>query len=250
MSDVTTLFFNEQNEVFACYKKWLLSDEKFPVDIDDLQLYSKKYNTKRLLLSTFKENIDWISLHEDTTRKHGGQNKETIRISIPCLKELLMMQRSAEGKKIRRYFIFVEDLIRHQLRNEVKDLHDLLYSYDNYKSFISDLKQKEAEKKKEKYYQNLTENLYGEILLSRQTEHGEIDVHLSDKIIELKHWRSYKSALGQLLAYGNNNDKNLFVVFFGPIPSQEKLKSVEDLFTTYNIQISYFDEDDILINPP
>ena len=239
----------ERDKALALYTRWLSSDDPFPVDGDELRLHKKKESLERCLQTNFQLGTDYTcSPVQVDNKQRGGHNKKQICLSVLCLKELLMMQRSAEGKRVRRYFLLAEETLRCQLSGEVKALQAFYAKHEQYKRFMEELEAKEGEQHTEEYYQNLMETRFRNQLLSRQSDYGQMDVHLSNEIIELKHWRDYKHAMGQLLAYGKNLHKPLVAVFFGHVPDDENVILINDLLSGYNINVRYFDENNNMIS--
>lgn len=241
---MTFILSPEYRRALLPYLQLLCKSEEFPIDIDEIniKLYTLKCNFQRTIVQNFQLNVDYKIIH--SISRNGGRPRNIIRLSVPCFKEILMMQRTAEGKKARRYFILAEETLRRQIL-ERTDIQDLLNSYAQYEEFINEVQLKEI--KNEHYYQKILETKYANELLDKSCEHGEIDIHLSDKIIELKEWQKYKHALGQLLAYGQTYNKILEVAFFGEMPDSEQIAKIHDLFEKFDISVSYFDECDKII---
>lgn len=56
----------------------------------------------------FVENVDFISLEQNCTKPQGGRPETNHAIKIDMAKEIAMIQRNENGKKVRQYFIQVE----------------------------------------------------------------------------------------------------------------------------------------------
>lgn len=57
----------------------------------------------------FSENTDYKTCYPNLgSENHGGQNMVDYQISVDMAKEICMIQRSPEGKRIRQYFIDLE----------------------------------------------------------------------------------------------------------------------------------------------
>ena len=86
---------------------------------------------------------------------------------------------------------------------------------------------------KEKYYQQIIEELLGgkhKILKS-----GITDVTNEDTHAEIKHWSKWKFLVGQLLSYNNCDCKpNLHAYMFGHYPEQNKMIALK-VFEKYDI---------------
>ena len=56
----------------------------------------------------FVENVDFISLEQNCTKPQGGRPETNHAIKLDMAKEIAMIQRNENGKKVRQYFIQVE----------------------------------------------------------------------------------------------------------------------------------------------
>lgn len=56
----------------------------------------------------FVENVDFISLEQNCTKPQGGRPENNHAIKLDMAKEIAMIQRNENGKKVRQYFIQVE----------------------------------------------------------------------------------------------------------------------------------------------
>ena len=245
------LLNTQYKEIFNIYDECLISDELFPVDINKLHKnigYSRKDNFIAVLKKVSIQNVDYITKKQEYTYGMicGGRNKVDYFLSINCLKEILITQKTADSKLIRRYFILAEEVFRNNLKLNSIDLKNKLDEYNQYKVLIEKMKLEELSEKKEIYYQNILENKFKNELLSRNCLHGEIDIHLSNYIIEIKCWDNYKEALGQLLSYNYLNEKKMQVIFFGELPSNSIKNNIKNLFLQYNISVLYFDNHDTI----
>ena len=93
----------------------LHSQEEFPVDFDEAWKwlgYSTKQKAKNKLLKNFDEKVDYLSFNQVVKREVGATTKETIKLTIVCLKSLGMMAGTEKGKEIRRYFLKCEQIAK------------------------------------------------------------------------------------------------------------------------------------------
>jgi chromosome segregation ATPase len=95
-----------------------------------------------------------------------------------------------------------------QLQNEIEKIKEHL--------------QQLSIKRNELYYQRFLERLLS--ASHCKTSFGVTDITTENEHIEIKHWRNYKAALGQLLSYNFNDDKNLCAYFFGYIEQTNENK--------------------------
>jgi hypothetical protein len=92
-------------------------------------------------------------------------------------------------------------------------------------------------KRNEIYYQKFLEKRLG--ATHKRTDYGITDVSTKNEHIEIKHWRDYKTALGQLLSYNFKDNKKLCVYFFGTTNDDKKINVIE-LFKSKNIKVYEF----------
>ena len=86
----------------------------FNIDIELVAkwLKSKKGKLKETLLSSYTENIDFISLSVNGKQStHGGQNKQLVLLSPDTFKMLCMKSHTVDAEKIRYYYITLEKLV-------------------------------------------------------------------------------------------------------------------------------------------
>ena len=88
-------------------------------------------------------------------------------------------------------------------------------------------------KRNENYYQKFLERQFS--ATHKKTTFGITDITTKNEHIEIKHWRDYKSALGQLLSYNFNDNKKLMVYFFGTTSAAQK-ENIKMLFSSNNIE--------------
>ena len=73
---------------------------------------------------------------------------------------------------------------------------------------------------------------------SRVTPVGIIDILTEDKMIEIKAWSGWKTALGQMLAYGRfYPEHEKIVYFYGSKIPDSTLEVLKDTYEIYNISI-------------
>lgn len=92
-----------------------------------------------------------------------------------------------------------------------------------------------ASQHKEKYYQQILQKKYG--YSHKHLPCGISDITTPNKHIEIKIWKSYKEALGQILSYNYCDQKDILEVhLFGEYPEHKK-KIAKDIFKNYNINV-------------
>jgi hypothetical protein len=99
-----------------------------------------------------------------------------------------------------------------------------------------DLLSKEVEElrdnKNEIYYQRYLEKHLGGY--HKVTKYGITDISTETHHIEIKRWKNFKSALGQLVCYNHGDNKQLVVAFFGEYKDKPK---IIELFHSKNIEV-------------
>ncbi len=242
---------HEQAALFALYQKWFDSDDPFPVDLEQVDIYGKKHHAVTALRRRYLENIDYIVQKNcrkaNKVETRGGHNRDNIFLSILCLKDLLLSQYSVQGKRYRRYYLLFEELVRTQWKKDRVSLASLEETVKEYKLYSERLDKHEAVDKNEAFYQKLLDRMFP-IQLDKSCQHGIMDLHLADRIIEIKHWDKYKHCLGQLLAYSTGT-KELVAVVFGRAPTEDVQTCIKSLLTKYGIALWYFDASNHLILP-
>lgn len=56
----------------------------------------------------FTENVDFVTLEQNCTKPQGGRPEVNHAIKLDMAKEIAMIQRNENGKKVRQYFIQIE----------------------------------------------------------------------------------------------------------------------------------------------
>lgn len=119
---------------------------KFVIDFDDVWKnvdFSKKVNAKRLLEKNFTEQIDYKKVELPKIKSNnegkpafllggappllggascddaiwGGQNKETILLTVDCFKNFCMIAATSKAKVIRAYYIKMENIMHEYFKN-------------------------------------------------------------------------------------------------------------------------------------
>jgi phage anti-repressor protein len=113
------------------------STKDFPVSLETVYKligFSTKANAKRTLLNNFIIDEDYkITLIIKDERVHGGQNEENIMLNVDTFKNLCLMAKSEKGKKIRKYYVKLENILnklindeRVEFENKIKELQNKL----------------------------------------------------------------------------------------------------------------------------
>lgn len=165
---ITNEFTDEESNWYIAnlymYMNYHPTDE-FPINLDNiLKLigFAHKKNAKRTLENNFTEGEDYkiIKLPREQNQNAaapygaagskniggGGLNHETIMLNVDTFKHLCMLIKTEQGKKIRKYYVKLENiynqLVREELQNKILELeqshsndkHNILVtSFDNRK---------------------------------------------------------------------------------------------------------------------
>jgi phage anti-repressor protein len=142
---------------FFCYLNFDQTKD-FVVDLEEVYSwigYSRKGTAKDILKREFELNIDYIvntdkqlASENSEASKHGGTNREQILMNIDTFKQLCALARTPVGKKIRKYYIKMEEIMFEYTKEQVK-VKELEYQQQ--------LQEKELElvKYKEKVYEEI-----------------------------------------------------------------------------------------------
>lgn len=107
----SSIEFNQQLAL-ALYE----STEEFPVDLEEAYLwlgYARKDSAKRKLVNNFIEDLDY-QLHRsvETISGNDSSNKEKVKLTVNCFKEMGMLAGTEQGKKVRKYFLECEKVAK------------------------------------------------------------------------------------------------------------------------------------------
>jgi hypothetical protein len=151
---------------FYCYLNYD-KNINFVVDLDDVWKwlgFNQKYNAIRLIEKHFTIDIDYkiiapqvggASLNNTnvafvTTKtssdkeKHGGQNKQTIMLSIKCFKSLCLKAQTKKASEIHEYYMKLEETLHEIVEEETNELKVQLEQKDN---IILEIKQTTEQEK-------------------------------------------------------------------------------------------------------
>jgi hypothetical protein len=125
---------------FYCYLNYDKNVD-FVVDFDNVWKwlgFSTKQNAKIMLEKNFKLDIDYktalefaISLLDtEKVKQNGGQNKQTIMLTIKCFKSLCLKAQTKKASEIHDYYMKLEELM-HQIVEEETDELRLQLEHQN-----------------------------------------------------------------------------------------------------------------------
>lgn len=130
--------------------------------------------------------------------------------------------------------------IQRQLNELKNQIIELQKNNDVLQEKYNTLEQKYSvllDTKNEIYYQKFLERKM--LATHHKTVFGITDITTKNEHIEIKHWRNYKSALGQLLSYNFYDNKNLCAYFFGTV-TEKQCNSIIELYKSKGVSIKQF----------
>jgi len=129
---------------FYCYLNYDKNID-FVVNLDDVWEwlgFSQKIRAKELLDKHFKLDIDYktnlaFSIGKavfntiEKVKQHGGQNKQTIMLTIKCFKSLCLKAQTKKASEIHEYYMKLEEVLQETLEEETTELKLQLEQKEN-----------------------------------------------------------------------------------------------------------------------
>ena len=115
---------------FYCFLNYDKNND-FVVDLDDVWKwlgFNQKIDCKRLLEKHFVNDIDYkniallLSKASLEKEKHGGQNKQTIILTIKCFKSLCLKSQTKKASEIHEYYMKLEETLHEIVEEETTEL--------------------------------------------------------------------------------------------------------------------------------
>jgi len=122
---------------FYCYLNYDKNTD-FVVDLDDVWRwldFSQKFCAIRILEANFKLDVDYKNItastsdsdeehsaNQDKPKKHGGHNKQTIKLTIRCFKLLCLKAQTKKAGEIHEYYMKMEETLHQILDSETSEL--------------------------------------------------------------------------------------------------------------------------------
>jgi phage anti-repressor protein len=134
MTKMRETFTDKEQQMFLMSFYTYLNYDKheFVVDLDKVWEwlgFSNKDKAKRLLEKSFSKNVDYnCSLTQSGERKvgRGGQNKETIRLTIKAFKSFCLKAGTKKADQIHEYYIKLEEMLQEVVYEESAELRKRL----------------------------------------------------------------------------------------------------------------------------
>ena len=144
---------------FYCYLNYDKNID-FVVDLDNVWKwlgFQQKQNAKVVLERNFKIDIDYKSAHAvagallEQPKMNGGQNKQTIMLTIKCFKSLCLKAQTKKASEIHEYYMKMEEVLHDIVEEETDELRLQLEQKDNFILKITETSEQEKiQLKKEK----------------------------------------------------------------------------------------------------
>jgi cell division septum initiation protein DivIVA len=126
---------------FYCYLNYDKNTD-FVVDLDNVWKwlgFTQKVTAKTMIETNFKVDVDYKIVASDDSdedqlphspnksgsdkpKKHGGHNKQTIKLTIRCFKLLCLKAQTKKAGEIHNYYVSLEDLLHQILDSESSEL--------------------------------------------------------------------------------------------------------------------------------
>jgi hypothetical protein len=137
-------FTNFEQQIFVssfyCYLNYDKNTD-FIVDLDDIWKwlgFTQKVSSIRVLEKNFISNVDYkIALPyckavlESEVKQNGGQNKQTILLTIKCFKSLCLKTQTKKASEIHEYYMKLEETLHEIVEEETNELKLQLEEKDN-----------------------------------------------------------------------------------------------------------------------
>jgi hypothetical protein len=127
---------------FYCYLNYNPIND-FVVDLDNIWKwlgFSQKIRAKECLEKYFKLDIDYKTAFSDgkavfeqehSIKQNGGQNKQTILLTIKCFKSLCLKAQTKKAGEIHEYYMKMEEVLHQIIEEETDELKHQLEQKEN-----------------------------------------------------------------------------------------------------------------------
>jgi hypothetical protein len=121
---------------FYCYLNYDKNLD-FVVDLDNVWKwlgFQQKYNAKTVLEKNFKLDIDYKTAPEVAgalLKQNGGQNKQTILLTIKCFKAFCLKAQTKKASEIHEYYMKMEEVLHQIIEEETDELRLQLQQKEN-----------------------------------------------------------------------------------------------------------------------
>lgn len=98
------------------------SQDEYPVDLSDVYImigFANKQNARRSIVNNFEAEHDYKVIVSND--RHGrGRKEEHIMMNVDTFKNLCMLIKTEQGKKIRRYYIKLENVLNKVIKQDMQ----------------------------------------------------------------------------------------------------------------------------------
>ena len=124
---------------FYCYLNYDKNTD-FVVDLDNVWKwlgFASKFNSIRMLEKHFKLDIDYKTASQvgkavlEKEKQNGGQNKQTIMLTIKCFKSLCLKAQTKKASEIHEYYMKMEETLHQIVEEETDELRLQLEQKEN-----------------------------------------------------------------------------------------------------------------------
>ena len=117
---------------FFCYLNYDKNMD-FVVDLNNIWKwlgFQQKYHAKNMIEKHFKMDVDYKNLTtpatQETPKSHGGQNKQTIMLTVRCFKSLCLKAQTKKAEEIHEYYMKMEEVLHQVVEEETDELKQQL----------------------------------------------------------------------------------------------------------------------------
>jgi phage anti-repressor protein len=116
---------------FYCYLNYDKNMD-FVVDLNNIWKwlgFQQKVNAMTVLEKHFKNDVDYKNLTtttQENSKSHGGQNKQTIMLTVRCFKSLCLKAQTKKASEIHEYYMKMEEVLHQIVEEETDELKQQL----------------------------------------------------------------------------------------------------------------------------
>jgi len=118
---------------FYCYLNYDKNMD-FVVDLNNIWKwlgFQQKVNAVTVLEKHYKNDVDYkiissLGTTQETPKSHGGQNKQTITLTVRCFKSLCLKSQTKKASEIHEYYMKMEEVLHQIVEEETDELKQQL----------------------------------------------------------------------------------------------------------------------------
>lgn len=212
---------------FYCYLNYHPTND-FVIDLDNIWKwlgFSQKIRAKECLEKYFKVDIDYktaffngkaVSQQEPFVKQNGGQNRQTILLTIKCFKSLCLKAQTKKACEIHEYYMKMEEVLHQIIEEETDELKLQLLQKENIILEIKHTSEKEKTKLEQEKRKAVEQAIIIQFPLNTECIYfGTIDNtnELNEKLIKFGHTNNLSTrVIDHHKHYNNFNLVNAFRV--------------------------------------